>query len=48
MDYSFMIPQEGFGFSNYYHKGLTAPKFDKFAVEVDGSDEEVLIEVKYM
>ena len=30
MDYSFFIPQEGFGFSNYIHSGLQRPDFDEF------------------
>ena len=30
MDYSFFIPQEGFGFSNYFHSGLRMPTFENF------------------
>lgn len=30
MDYSFMKPKEGFGFSNYYHTAWSKPKFDSF------------------
>ncbi len=35
MDYNFIgMPKEGFGFSNYYHKGLSKPHFDKFKFEI--------------
>ncbi len=31
MDYNFLgVPLEGFGFSNYYQKGLRKPSFDNF------------------
>jgi len=38
MKFNFLgIPREGFGFSGYYHTGLTKPKFDlyKFTVTKD-------------
>jgi uncharacterized protein (DUF2141 family) len=36
MDYSFLgIPEEGFGFSNYYHTGLSRPKFNAFQLQVN-------------
>lgn len=35
MEYSFLgIPQEGFGFSNYYHTGFTRPKLESFKLEI--------------
>jgi uncharacterized protein (DUF2141 family) len=35
MDYNFIgVPKEGFGFSNYYHKGFSKPKFQTFQFEV--------------
>lgn len=34
MDYSFFIPQEGFGFSNYIHSGLQKPDFKEFKFTV--------------
>lgn len=35
MDYNFVgMPKEGFGFSNYYHTGLTRPVFDQFKFDV--------------
>ena len=35
MEYSFLgIPEEGFGFSDYYHTGFTRPKFESFKLEI--------------
>ena len=37
-DYNFIgIPKEGFGFSNYYHKGFFKPKLEYFKFEVKPS-----------
>ncbi|MCX6335326.1 MAG: DUF2141 domain-containing protein [Bacteroidia bacterium] len=50
MEYSFIgIPKEGFGFSDYYHTGLTKPKFDsfKFTLEKD-QKKKITIRVRYM
>lgn len=30
MDYGFFLPKEGFGFSDYYHSGMSRPKFESF------------------
>ena len=48
MDYSFFIPQEGFGFSNYFHSGLRMPTFEnfKFMVTKNNSTKINLI-IKY-
>jgi uncharacterized protein (DUF2141 family) len=50
MDYSFIgIPKEGFGFSNYYHTGLTKPHFDKFKFEVKPNTKNIVeIKVRYI
>ena len=50
MDYSFLgIPKEGFGFSNYYHTGLTKPKLNSFAFEVlVNKNTKVEVKMKYM
>ena len=50
MDYSFLgIPKEGFGFSNYYHTGLTKPKLSSFAFEVlANKNTKVEVKMKYM
>jgi len=46
MDYNFLgIPKEGFGFSNYYHEGLSKPHFDKFKFEINNIHLE-LIEIR--
>lgn len=47
MDYSFMIPQEGFGFSNYFLSKLAKPKFDDFKFQLNG-DMCVTIKTKYV
>lgn len=50
MDYNFFgIPKEGFGFSNYYHKGLSKPHFDKFKFEIKNRTVELIdIRLRYM
>jgi uncharacterized protein (DUF2141 family) len=49
MDFRFMLPKEGFGFSNYKHSGLTRPTFDKFSFPVTTSGAtKVVIDLKYM
>ena len=50
MDYSFIgIPKEGFGFSNYYHKGLSKPHFDKFKFEINNTSVELIeIRLRYL
>lgn len=43
------IPQEGFGFSNFEHKGFKKPHFDDFQIEVmEGENQSVIIKMKYM
>lgn len=49
MDYGLVLPNEGFGFSNYYHTGLTRPKLSSFSFTVTaGQTANVTIKVKYM
>lgn len=49
MDYGLILPDEGFGFSNYYHTGLTKPKLSNFTFTVTaGQTAYVSIKVKYM
>ncbi len=50
MDYNFIgIPKEGFGFSNYYHSGLTKPKLNSFAFDViENKNTKVEVKMKYM
>ncbi len=50
MEYNFLhIPKEGFGFSDYYHTGITKPRFDafKFNLEKDQT-KRITIRVRYM
>ncbi|WP_417589957.1 DUF2141 domain-containing protein [Owenweeksia hongkongensis] len=48
MDYGWVLPEEGFGFSNYEHSGMSMPSFDDFKFEVGNSPTKVFIKVKYM
>ncbi|AEV31672.1 hypothetical protein Oweho_0658 [Owenweeksia hongkongensis DSM 17368] len=48
MDYGWVLPKEGFGFSNYEHSGMSMPNFDDFKFEVGNSPTKVYIKVKYM
>lgn len=47
MDYSFLVPKEGFGFSNYYHTAWSKPKFDSFKFTLS-EDTSVNIKVRYV
>lgn len=47
MNYRFFIPQEGYGFSNYVHKGLLPPDFSDCSFWIKEGSTEVLIQVKY-
>jgi uncharacterized protein (DUF2141 family) len=48
MDYGWLIPKEGFGFSDYYHTGLTKPTFDKFDFVLKNENKTVEIKVRYL
>jgi uncharacterized protein (DUF2141 family) len=50
MEYNFLgIPKEGFGFSDYYHTGLTKPKFDAFRFKLDQAQTlKINIRIRYM
>jgi len=50
MEYNFLgIPKEGFGFSDYYHSGLTKPKFKDFKFSVEkGQKKQILIKIRYI
>jgi uncharacterized protein (DUF2141 family) len=49
MEYNFLgIPKEGFGFSDYYHSGLTKPKFDAFKFNLEKEKKKITITVRYM
>lgn len=46
MDYSLWMPTEGFGFSDYYHTGMSKPKYESFTFTL-GKDEIKTIKVKF-
>ncbi len=48
MDYGWVLPNEGFGFSDYYHTGMTRPKFDKFDFMLKNESKTVVIKVRYL
>lgn len=47
-DYGFLLPIEGFGFSDYYHTGILAPSFDDFDFKLASSNKSVTVKLKYM
>ncbi len=49
MEYNFLgIPKEGFGFSGYYHTGITRPKFEDFMFTVvQGQEMKITVRMKY-
>lgn len=47
MDYGWIMPKEGFGFGDYYHKGWSTPHFDDFKFYLK-SDKKVYIVVRYL
>lgn len=43
MDYKlFRIPREGFGFSNYYQKGISKPSLDDFSFVVEKNETKLI------
>ena len=49
MNYVFLgIPREGFGFSNYIHKGIKVPNFSDFSFSIKKNEKlEILVVMKY-
>ncbi len=50
MDYNFIgLPDEGFGFSNFYLTGINRPKFDLFKLTVNPDQaQKVLMKIRYL
>ncbi|HOK39015.1 MAG: DUF2141 domain-containing protein [Bacteroidales bacterium] len=49
MDFTLVgIPQEGFGFSNYYTSGLIRPSFDDFKFVVLQGESNVEVKMRYI
>lgn len=47
-DYGFVLPIEGFGFSDFYHRGILAPTFTDFDFKLGTADKTVTVKLKYM
>lgn len=48
MDYGLILPDEGYGFSNYWHTSLTKPKVAKFSFTIAPNEHKTVeIKVKY-
>jgi len=49
IDWGIIVPKEGFGFSNYEHRGLFRPKFEDFdfVLEAD-KDLTIVMKVRYI
>lgn len=49
MEYNFLgLPREGFGFSNYIHKGIHRPVFTDFSFVINKNEKKVLhVQMKY-
>lgn len=47
MDYSFMIPSEGFAFSDYYHTAWSKPKFEAFKFYLNSNKKSVM-KIRYL
>lgn len=48
VDYGWFLPKEGFGFTNYYHTGITKPHFQKFSFILGTGPKVVEIKVRYL
>jgi len=50
MDYNIVhMPKEGFGFSDYYHSGLSMPQYKSFRFTLDDSvPKKVTVKMRYM
>ena len=48
MDYGLVMPKEGFGFSDYYHTGMTRPVFGDFDFSLGSQAKAVEIRIRYL
>ncbi len=49
MDWGWLLPEEGFGFSNYEVRGIRRPKFDDFKFDLSPEGETfIVIKVRYL
>ena len=48
MEYNFIgLPKEGYGFSNFFHRGMNRPVFDDFDFTVSKKDLTVYVKMRY-
>lgn len=47
MDYGLVMPEEGFGFSDYYHTAWSKPKFKQFKFDLS-SNKSVQMKIRYL
>lgn len=47
MDYKWLMPTEGFGFSDYYHTGWSKPVFNSFKFDFN-ADKTVEMKIRYI
>ena len=48
LDYKLLVPDEGFGFSDYYPEKLVRPAFEDFDFYFDGKEKTVAITLRYI
>lgn len=47
MDYTMFMPDEGFGFADYYHSSWSKPKFENFKFSLKG-DKTMTAKIRYV
>lgn len=47
MDYRWLLPAEGFGFSGYTLKKLRRPRFEEFRFDLNGESKTVKVQILY-
>ena len=48
MDWGWVLPKEGFGFSNYYHGGLSKPKWERFKFTLPEEGTTIVFKLRYL
>ncbi len=48
MAYGFLLPKEGFAFSDYYHKGMSKPSFEDFDFVLGKEDKTIEMKIRYL
>jgi uncharacterized protein (DUF2141 family) len=48
MDYGLVMPKEGFGFSDYYHTGMSRPVFSQFDFQLGQEHKRIEIRMRYL